>query len=101
MNPALKAYYGRLPRNISHYGGFYTMTEENWPLIGPMGAEGAFVVGALSGFGTMAACAAGKLCAAWVTGSNLPDYAADLSLQRYENGRLMTDLSALQSKGVL
>ena len=101
MNPALKAYYGRLLRNISHYGGFYTMTEENWPLIGPMGAEGAFVVAALSGFGAMAACAAGKLCAAWVTGSDLPDYAADLSLQRYENGPLMTDLSALQSKGVL
>ncbi|MDD9925240.1 MAG: FAD-dependent oxidoreductase [Rhodospirillaceae bacterium] len=101
LNPALKAYYGRLPRNISHYGGFYTMTEENWPLIGPMGVEGAFVVGALSGFGTMAACAAGKLCAAWVAGSDLPDYAADLSLQRYENGPLMTDLSALQSKGVL
>ena len=26
-----------------HYGGWYTMTEENWPLIGPMGPEGAFM----------------------------------------------------------
>ena len=77
------------------------MTEENWPLIGPLGIEGAFVVGALSGFGTMAACAAGKLCASWVAGSDSPDYAADLSLQRYENAQLMTELGALQSKGVL
>jgi len=36
-----------------YYGGFYTMTEENWPLIGPMEVDDVFVVGALSGFGTM------------------------------------------------
>ena len=101
LNPALKAYYGRLPRQLSHYGGYYTMTEENWPLIGPMGVDNAFIVGALSGFGTMAACAAGKLCADWVAGDALPDYADDLSLARYENAALMADLAALQSKGVL
>ena len=101
LNPALKTYYGHLPRQISHYGGFYTMTEENWPLIGPMGVDGAFVVGALSGFGTMSACAAGRLCAAWAMGSTLPGYASDLSLQRHVNGQLMAELSAMQSKGVL
>ncbi|MCG8545951.1 MAG: FAD-dependent oxidoreductase, partial [Alphaproteobacteria bacterium] len=94
-------YYGALPRQMTHYGGYYTMTAENWPLIGPTGVDGAFVVGALSGFGTMAACAAGNLCAAWVAESDLPDYAADLGLARYENAALMAELAALQSKGVL
>ena len=63
LNPALKAYYGRLPRNTHHYGGYYTMTEENWPLVGALDVEGVYVAGAMSGFGTMAACAAGELCA--------------------------------------
>ena len=62
LNPTLKVYYGRLPRNTHHYGGWYTMTEENWPLIGPMGPEGAFLNCAHSGFGTMAACAGGDPC---------------------------------------
>ena len=50
LQPALKAYYGRLPVDLSHYGGYYTMTPENWPLIGPMGPTGAFVVGAPNAF---------------------------------------------------
>ena len=82
LNQSLKAYYGQLPRNMHHYGGWYTMTTENWPLIGPMGVEGAFMNCALSGFGTMSACAAGELCAAWVTESELPFYASDFSLYR-------------------
>ena len=61
--PALKPYIESPPARFSHYGGYYTMTEENWPIIGPLDNEGAFVIGALSGFGSMAACAAGKLCA--------------------------------------
>lgn len=99
--PRLKTYYGALPRQMTHYGGYYTMTDENWPLIGPMGVEGSYVVGALSGFGTMAACAAGSLCAKWVVGDDLPDYAADLSLARYENAPLLAALAEMQSKGVL
>ena len=55
-----------------HYGGWYTMTVENWPLIGPMGPEGAFMNCAHSGFGTMAACAGGELCAAWTADAPLP-----------------------------
>ena len=37
LNPGLKTYYGQLPRNTYHYGGYYTLTQENWPLIGEMG----------------------------------------------------------------
>lgn len=100
LNPSLKKYYGKLPRAIHHYGGWYTMTDENWPIIGPHGPEGAFTNCGLSGFGTMAACAGGELCAAWVTGSDLPDYAREFSLQRYEDEDLMTELRNM-GKGVL
>jgi glycine/D-amino acid oxidase-like deaminating enzyme len=92
LNPGLKAYYGRLPARLSHYGGYYTMTRENWPLIGPMKTDGAYVAGALSGFGTMAACATGALCARWVCGEPLPGFARLLSLARYENKPLMQSL---------
>ncbi len=103
LNPALKTYYGQLPRGTHHYGGWYTMTKENWPLVGPLGAsgpEGAFMNCAMSGFGTMAACAAGELCAAWVGGSQLPAYATALSAGRYEDAELMRTLDN-SNKGVL
>jgi len=100
LNPALKSYYGKLPRKVAHYGGYYTSTEENWPLIGKTTVEGFFVNGAMSGFGTMAACASGELCAQWVLDEKLPDYAEDLSLERYNNLELMEQLNSL-NKGKL
>jgi len=99
--PALKQYYDRLPSRRSHYGGYYTMTEENWPLIGPLKTPGAYVIGALSGFGSMAACAAGSLCAKWITGEDLPSWAEDLSLSRLGDEPLMTELKILGEKGSL
>ena len=101
LQPALKSYYGRLPQRMSHYGGYYTMTRENWPLVGPMGPPDAFVVGALSGFGTMAACAAGALCADWVSDKDLPSYAQAMSLTRYNDPVLMAELEAQESRGIL
>jgi glycine/D-amino acid oxidase-like deaminating enzyme len=100
LHPGLERYIGRLPRGMRHYGGYYTMTDENWPLIGPMRTAGAFVAGALSGFGSMAACAAGWTCAAWVAGAPLPDYARALSAERYADATLMTELAEL-GKGTL
>lgn len=100
LNPALKTYYGQLPRNMHHYGGWYTMTEENWPLVGKMGPEGAYMNCAMSGFGTMAACAAGELCAATLSGAELPEYATGFSMARYEDADLMAKLRAA-NKGVL
>lgn len=99
--PAMQAYVNSPPTRFSHYGGYYTMTDENWPLIGPLDKHGAFVIGALSGFGSMAACAAGKLCAAHVLGDPLPDYAADLSLARLDNAGLLAELAASKNKGLL
>jgi glycine/D-amino acid oxidase-like deaminating enzyme len=101
LQPALGVYLGRLPRGARHYGGYYTMTTENWPLIGPMRTPGAFMAAALSGYGTMAACASGALCAAWVAGAKLPGYAAALSTARYGDRALMAELAALGSKGIL
>lgn len=101
LQPALGAYIGRLPRGARHYGGYYTMTEENWPLIGPMATPGAFVAGALSGFGTMAACATGSICADWVMEREQVSYARMLSLDRYRDPAFMAELCSLQSRGVL
>ncbi len=101
LTPALRAYVGRLPRGARHYGGYYTMTAENWPLIGAMRTPGAFMAGALSGFGTMAATASGAVCAAAVAGADLPDYAPPLGLARYGDAALMAELSDAGSKGVL
>lgn len=88
LNPALKAYYGRLPREMRHYGGWYTRTEDNWPLIGPMGPEGAFMACALSGHGTMTACAVGELTAQWLTGAERPACARPFSLERFRDPSL-------------
>ncbi len=99
--PALAPYVDEPPTRYSHYGGYYTMTDENWPLIGPMKTQGAFMVAALSGFGSMSACAAGKLCAAWATGSDLPQYADALSAARYQDDDLMSALRSAASKGLL
>jgi glycine/D-amino acid oxidase-like deaminating enzyme len=77
------------------------MTRENWPLIGPMNTPGAFVAGALSGFGTMAACATGALIARWVCGETLPDFAPALSRERHEDAALMKLLHDSNNTGVL
>lgn len=101
LNPSLKAYYGHLPANRTLYGGYYTMTNENWPIVGPMGVDRAYVVGAMSGFGTMAACASGELCACWILEDDLPEYSHALSLNRYEDRRLMEPLQSQANLGIL
>jgi len=84
MIPGLKVYIDRLPKSVVD-GGYYTKTRENRPLIGKLPVEGAYVIGALSGFGVMTACGAGELLAAHLTGSKLPHYAPAFVLERYED----------------
>ena len=84
MLPALSAYYGRLPRPFVD-GGYYTKTEENRPLIGPTDVSGAYLCAGFSGFGIMAAAAAGELLSLHVTGEPLPDYAESFLLSRYRD----------------
>ena len=101
LNPSLKQYCESFPDRWTHYGGYYPMTNENWPLIGPLGVDGAFITGALSGYGCMAACAAGSICASWIVDGDLPDYASQLSLARYDDDDLMAEIMNSPSKGIL
>lgn len=84
MLPRMKEYFGRMPRPQLD-GGFYTKTRENRPLVGEMGVDGAYVIGAVSGYGIMSACGVGELLAARVTGSELPSYANAFVLSRYDD----------------
>ena len=84
MVPALRTYFGRFPRPILD-GGYYTKTQENRPLVGPLPVRGAWVIGALSGFGLMASSACGELLAAHITGAELPGYAHWFLPQRYQD----------------
>lgn len=93
LNPSLKPYIEKLPKSRVHYGGYYTMTKENWPLIGPLDDAGSFVAGALSGFGSMGACAAGSLCADWVCAGDIPEFASALTLKRYNDPLLVDEMS--------
>jgi len=101
LQPALTQYLGALPRDRVHYGGFYPMTKENWPLIGAAKTPGVFLAAALSGYGTMSACAAGDLCARAVVGAPAPSFAGPLSLARYEDEALMNELDSAESRGLL
>ncbi|MEW5986989.1 MAG: FAD-binding oxidoreductase [Chloroflexota bacterium] len=84
MVPGLAAYLGRMGRPVVD-GGYYCKTQENRPLIGPLPVEGAYVIGALSGYGIMASQAAGELLAAHITGGELPAYAPSFRLERYDD----------------
>lgn len=84
MVPGLEVYLEGLPGS-SVDGGYYTKTRENRPLIGPCGPEGFNVVAGLSGFGVMASSAAGELAARHIAMSDLPEYASDFLLSRYDD----------------
>jgi glycine/D-amino acid oxidase-like deaminating enzyme len=101
LAPGLRQYIGKLPRPLLHYGGYYTKTRENLPLIGPMDVHGAYVAGAFSGFGTMMSCAAGELAAAWVAEATLPGYAEIFSLGRYEDPAQLEALAQMARRGEL
>ena len=100
MLPALQAYFARLPRPRLD-GGYYTKTAENRPLIGPTPVDGFYLIGALSGYGLMAACAAGELLAAHLVGRNLPSFAPAFRLDRYANPGYDSLLQARGESGQL
>lgn len=99
--PALNVYLDDLPGPVHRFAGYYTRTPENLPLIGPLGVENAFTISALSGYGTMAACAAAELCAQWIGGSAPPDYALYLSPNRYGDPQVMAEIDRIDSDGQL
>ncbi len=96
--PALSAYFQHLPKPFVD-GGYYAKTEENRPLIGPLPVEGAYMMGAFSGFGIMTACASGELLAAHVTGTELPYYAPAFSLERYQDPAYLAQFVGMNDDG--
>jgi glycine/D-amino acid oxidase-like deaminating enzyme len=100
MLPRMKEYFAKMPRPQLD-GGYYTKTRENRPLVGPMCVDGAYVIGAVSGYGIMSACGVADLLAAHVTGTELPPYAAAFSLARYDDPEYQSKLESWGDSGQL
>lgn len=83
MIPEMKVYF-ETAANLPVDGGYYCKTPDNRPLIGPLPVKGAYIAGALSGYGVMGAQAAGDLIARHLTNTSLPEYATAFSYDRYE-----------------
>jgi glycine/D-amino acid oxidase-like deaminating enzyme len=84
MIPAMAPYLDRMPRCFVD-GGYYTKTRENRFLAGPLPVEGAYVIGALSGYGMMASNGAADLLADYIAECPLPHYAPAFRLDRYDD----------------
>ena len=82
--PGLGAYLSRLPKCFVD-GGYYTKTQENRLLAGPLPLEGAYVIGGLSGYGMMSSNGAADLLADYIAERPLPSYAPAFHLDRYQD----------------
>jgi glycine/D-amino acid oxidase-like deaminating enzyme len=100
MLPQMKKYYQHPPRPFLD-AGYYTKTQENRPLIGPLPIEGTWVIGALSGFGLMASMAAGELLAKHLLNQPLPAYAPAFNLNRYQDPEYKDLLNTWEDFGQL
>jgi glycine/D-amino acid oxidase-like deaminating enzyme len=100
MLPGLKRYFDKMPRPQLD-GGYYTKTRENRPLVGPLPVGGAFVIGAVSGYGIMSACGMGDLLARHVIGAALPEYAPALLLSRYNDLDYLKEIESTRDSGQL
>jgi glycine/D-amino acid oxidase-like deaminating enzyme len=84
MVPGMAVYLERMnPPYVD--GGYYCKTPENRPLICPLPLSGAYLFGALSGYGIMAALAGAELLSDYISGSDLPSYAPAFHLSRYDD----------------
>jgi sarcosine oxidase, subunit beta len=97
--PRFERLLGRVRPQVD--GGYYTKTAENRPLIGPTPIEGAYLMGAISGFGVMGSSAFGELLADHITHASLPAYAPAFLLTRYDDPAYRSQLSAWGSSGQL
>jgi glycine/D-amino acid oxidase-like deaminating enzyme len=66
-----------------------------------MGVDGAYLIGAVSGYGIMSACGVGELLAAHVTGAELPNYASAFALTRYDDIGYTNKLENWEANGQL
>ena len=92
MIPGLAACRGR-NKGAAVDGGYYCKTPDNRPLIGPTAIAGAYLLGALSGFGIMASQAGAELVAAHVLETPLPDYAAAFAPGRFDDPSYLRNLT--------
>lgn len=104
LAPGLARYLARVPKMWMD-GGYYTKTVENRPLVGAVGPEGSWVLGALSGFGVMAAPACAELLASQVAGAGVPAasaaWAAAMRPGRYEDAEYVARLATWGGTGQL
>ena len=82
--PGLTAYLSRLPKCYVD-GGYYTKTQENRLLAGPLPLEGTYLIGGLSGYGMMSSNGAADLLADHIAERPLPPYAPAFHLNRYQD----------------
>jgi glycine/D-amino acid oxidase-like deaminating enzyme len=83
--PGLQPYLAQSTAPAAHEAGYYTRTPDDLPLIGPLGHDGAWVVGGLAGYGAMVACAAGEIAASWIAGAAKPVGAAHFDPIRFRD----------------
>lgn len=98
MIPGLTSYLDPMPRPYVD-GGYYTKMADNRPLIGALTIPGTYACSAFSGYGIMAACAAGKLLAAHVLGNQLPHYAAAFEATRFADPAYLRHIANLSGSG--
>jgi glycine/D-amino acid oxidase-like deaminating enzyme len=98
--PGLRAYVPRLPKYFVD-GGYYTKTQENRLLSGPLPIEGAYVLGGLSGYGMMSSNGAADLLADYIAERPLPRYAAAFRLDRYRDPAYRARLAEWGDSGQL
>ncbi|HEY1304648.1 MAG TPA: FAD-dependent oxidoreductase [Vicinamibacterales bacterium] len=79
-------------------GGYYCKTPDNRPLIGPTAIDGAFILGALSGYGIMASQAAAEMLATYILDRPRPDYAPAFHPARFRDPEYQRVLATLDSK---
>jgi glycine/D-amino acid oxidase-like deaminating enzyme len=96
MVPGLGVYRDRLPESVVD-GGYYTKTRENRPLVGPSGVPGISLMTGMSGFGVMVSAGAADLLARHLTDADLPGYAPDFLLRRYDDPGYLAAMAAGQS----
>jgi glycine/D-amino acid oxidase-like deaminating enzyme len=93
MVPAFAPYVRRMRRPFVD-GGYYTKAPDNVPVVGPCELPGLWLLGALSGYGIMAAQGAAELLADHLLGSPLPDYAPAMLPSRFADAGYRQALAA-------
>ena len=83
--PALARYVDDPAAVVGHDGGFYARVPDGQPLVGPLGPEGSFIVGALAGFGAMMAAGAGDVLASWLLGEAPSERMRAFAPRRFED----------------